>query len=258
MAVKPGDPILKHLTASWYNRTLAPKRNQGGGQQITGLDHLNVYIQNTDTTAHEIYEPLLLGPPVIDYDDDIDSRHKNVVLEKGSLPLSVDVDTVQAWGVLQAPLPVKVGAVAELLLTGITWIRGPLTATSAKQFVDFVPEEYSIEIDFVNSGRAEVLYHYDLAGERIYLVNLVGPTAPVENKFFTLTESMATFTSGRLTARAMADLTDSYGNSAGSDYVYSWDEIVDTKTTGFKGKAILADGIWLFDQAYCEQGIISS
>lgn len=248
MAVKPGDPIHKHLTAKWFNRVdkaTLPQRVVGGRAVIGQFDNLTVTVRNHSSDPRAKYESVFLGGPYFDYEKPFDITHNSVVINTTSSAAA------NAWAILQEPLAGAVGSTARALMKGVTWLQC-LTADLSGDLNAYLlkPSEYGLQ--FAYEGKVEILDIYSTGAYTYFLVNM-GNTPVQRHRFFILSENVVSISSGRFTGRALAYFYDAYVGNMGQDYLYSWDGIIDNEVTGFKGTAVLMDNLWIFDQANCEQ-----
>ena len=116
--VKPGDPILKHITANWFNNLTNKTDRNIGGTALGQIGLQTILVQNHSTTAKNKYDAVALGDPVLDYDVPIGHIHNDIVFETKALTDSEPHN----WVVLQEPLPGRVGASARAVLYGLTWL----------------------------------------------------------------------------------------------------------------------------------------
>ena len=257
MAVKPGDPILQNLTAAWFNRLSVPQRGLGGGGGIDSFDHLLITVRNHSTTRRDIYTSVFLDTPHFDYAKEFDHTHNRIVINTTSSYSTISYDR-NNFAILQEPLDGAIGATATALLKGITWLQVP-TADLELTLNTYLFKPTETTLSYGYEGKAEILHRVVVNTKNYFLVNL-GNIPIQRHRFFVLTENMAAYVGGyvRLTARAMAEFFDVSGTYLFDDYVYSWDGIVDDQEAGFEGVALLMDNHWVFNQATCNQGIISS
>lgn len=257
MAVKPGDPILKNLTAAWFNKLSVPQRGLGGSGAIDVFDHLLITVRNHSTTRKDIYESVLLDTPHFDYAKEFDQTHDRIVINT-TATAPTDSNGRNNFAILQEPLAGAVGATAVALLKGLTWLQCP-TADLESSIDTYLFKPAATTLSYGYEGKVEILHSVTVDTQTYFLVN-IGNTPVQRHRFFVLTENMAAYVHDnlRITARALADFYDVDGNSTSSDYLYSWDNIIDDREIGFEGIALLMDNTWLFNQATCQLGIISS
>lgn len=131
--VKPGDPILKHLTAAWFNNLDAVARKVGVNPGSSDPSRVSITVVNHEAVAKDIYDPVAIVSPTVTYPLGTPPVYSQLVFTTKALSSS----SRHNWAVLQEPLPGKIGATAEALLVGITWVNVPFSPTSSfRQFYE--------------------------------------------------------------------------------------------------------------------------
>jgi hypothetical protein len=258
--VKPGDPILQHLTAAWFNNVNAATRAVGGNRPRTeSISNQLITVVNHSTDSKGMYEPVALGSPKFDYNVPLGQIHNNIVFNTKDL----DNEDPHNWVILQSPLPGRVGAAATALVLGISWMVIDVTYIETNDFLQVKENLISASSDPVVSysyeGKGQVIWKDDsiYASEDLLLVSITAP--PIQRTlFFTLTENMFPFTMGTyITARALANFYDYAGNLLFQEFLHSYLGIIDDKEIGFSGQASLINNTWIFTQAPCDTPISS-
>lgn len=112
------------MTADWFNKTSKNNDSYNIGTKdgdSRSIDFLTAYIKNTTTTSFERYAAIGIGSLAAEYGANHAFNSSNLLFNSTSLN-----DTNQLnWGVLQQPLEGRIGAIAEILLVGRTWIKVP-------------------------------------------------------------------------------------------------------------------------------------
>jgi len=268
MAVKPGDPILKHLTAAWYNevtKSASPQRLTGGGNVLDKFDRLIITVRKNEIgISYKKYDAIQIAAPYIDYEKPFDISHESIVFNT----YDPDVEPgLHDWVVLLEPLPVEANKTAKAVLLGTTWVRQYTANLNSYEGQSLVYRP-SLSLTYGFEGKATIL-HRVIVGDFTYLLITLGNVPLQRERFFELTGNMEAIDypmvsdelpNTRITAKAPANFYNFDGQLAYEDTLYSWDGIIDDKGTGFKGTAVLMNNHWLFDQANCNQAdmIISS
>lgn len=247
--VKPGDPILKHLTANWFNNvTNAANRNLGQFASHQNFSRLEVTVVNHQAVAKDIYDAVAISDASIDYDTTKVGTLSQLAFETQALS-NTDPHN---WAILQAPLQGKIGATAPALLSGITWAN-VVTSDPNQSLTATV-----LGLAIAPVGKAFILFENSGAGPEVLIQ--IGIPQTRSDYFFELTEDMAaeTLLGTYITASATANFYDVYGTFAFTETLYSWLGLIDEATTGYRGSAKLQDDLWIFDQGPCLDEIISS
>lgn len=211
MAVKPGDPILKHLTASWYNRVdraSLPQRNIGGRGSVDGFDHFSITVVNHSTSSKLQYETVVLGDYVFDYEKPFDITHQDIVQYTKS-----SVSDKNGWGVLQEPLAGDIGASAKVLLKGLTWVRCLTSNLEGTSTLKFLRKQSVDHLEYTDSGRAEILHSVVVGDETFFLINLgsIGGTGSSVGRLFKTPTGGIPAASGSTWGSAVCDEYDDAG-----------------------------------------------
>lgn len=201
--VKPGDPILKYLTANWFNRIDALERKLGVSAQGAGQSsNLYITIVNHEAVAKDKWEPIALGTPKFDYPTEPIQTYENIVFNTKALS---DTEP-HNWAVLQEPLPGKIGATARALLSGITWVN-----VEAEPTDDYLKIDTGDILASSASGRGYIHYtsNYSISVDTYYrsLVQLSNPSSNDSHYLFTITIPISDGW-GVVTIRNMADDTE--------------------------------------------------
>lgn len=266
MAVKPGDPILKHLTAAWYNRVdkaTTSQRNLGGGVSIDQFNRLIITVRkNAIGISYKKYDAIQIAAPYINYEKPFDISHESIVFNTYASGITPGIHD---WVVLLEPLPATADATAKAVLLGTTWVRQN-TANLISYPGESLVYRPSWSLTYGHEGKATIL-HRVVVSDYTYLLVTLGNAPQQRELFFELSGNMVAIDypmvsdelpNARLTAKAPASFYNFNGDLQFSDDLYSWDGIIDDKGTGFKGTAVLMNNHWLFDQANCNQPTIIS
>ncbi len=186
MAVK-GDKLLKHITSSFINDTLARNRERRTGNfAIPDTDeNLRIIVRNHTNSSVPKYTAVQLDAAEIDYTGNFDHRHERLVYNTAD----PDNDHVDRWAVLQEPLPGEIGREAEALLCGVTWVK-TAEAVGSDKFLKMS----SSGLVFSSQGKAYAVDSFAAAeGYNTLIVMAIKGSGGggVETIIFTLTSDLA-------------------------------------------------------------------
>lgn len=172
-----GDDLLKTLNASFITelQRLVNKSKTGGNSLPDPDQYYSITVVNHEAVAKAKYTAVALGTPAITYTGVINHRHERLIYNTKAL----DVDDPDNWVVLLEPLPGVVGASAEALVVGITWLKTN----------DSVTEPRFIQVDdtepvFKSSGKAYALFSYSDGTDYTTLIVMGSPSASTGNGLF--------------------------------------------------------------------------
>lgn len=250
--VKPGEPILKHLTANWFNDVTNSTSRILGGLNLAQTGSQTILVQNHSTTAKNKYDAVALGDPVLEYDGNAGHVHNDIVFETGNLSNSQPHN----WVVLLEPLPGRVGASARALIHGLSWVRIPTVEGIILDKYLMIHSDNALRPAPFGKGHI----HYEAIEDTTSLaLTTIGNPPASATMFFTLIGDMATTWAGYettpvLTSRGLANFHDETGSVYFVDYLYGWEGMPDDATIGYTGSAELFNGIWRFEQGPCTDG----
>ena len=176
---RPGDPIRNHVTAAWFNETTRRNKQLGTGIPSVGLaqEFLKIRVYNHEAVAKDIYTPVAIGSAKLDYDKEYDATFAT----KDYNTQALDKDDEHNWVILQEPLPGSIGASADALVMGVTWINMGETDPAPDEYLTIVGTSPSY-LDGAASGRGLILSRHEDAGNAIFwILAMMGmPAAPID------------------------------------------------------------------------------
>ncbi len=193
MAVKPGDPILKHLTAGWFNRVdqaTLPQRRTGESAAVPDFNRLEIKVLNyAGNVSYRKYTAVPLGDPHFNYGKLFDLTHNVIVLDVKNE--SEPITDPNNWAVLQEPLTLHGGPPVLALLKGITWIQCPTSQITGNPSSRFLQVKEPEHLHYSGTGRAEIILKTEVTGDDVprtyFLVNM-GSVGGSSIKYFVLAE----------------------------------------------------------------------
>lgn len=247
-AAKPGDKITDHLTSGWFNeqnktrttsplKQIPPPENPIRARCVadSGVDILR-------------FHPAKIVGPATEWDDETSPTTIACKVDEPS-------NTSLPWGVVQGP--VNADSSSNIVLFGLTWAIFDYTASDTHVDIELSGGSYVLVSS--TSGRAHIILPPESAGKPgLIFISPVGVAEPTEidTPFFILTEDMSPTSGGDptlATAKAMADFKDWDNSTLYSEYLYSWDGIIDDAETGFFGVAERYGDFMRFKQASCNE-----
>lgn len=163
---KKGDILTDFVTAPWYNKVNKAIDLRTG----LGTTHSPVIITvyNHSTTPRKVWEPVSLGTSKIDYTDYPNVNYNNIAFNTKALSSS-DPHNI---AILQQPLEGIVGASADAMLVGATWLRMP----EAQATDTYIWIGSGNVLEYYNAGRVNSIRDFEVdAGVEWLALVVIGP-----------------------------------------------------------------------------------
>lgn len=166
---RKGDKLLEVLNSTFISKleALVNATKTGSGNNYDPDTHLTITVKNHAATAKAKYTPVALGSPVLTYTGAINHRHERIIFNTKALSTS-EPDN---WVVLLEPLPGEIGATAEALMVGRTWVKTP-TAVTDPSFLQVDGTGFV----YASEGKGQALYSYS-DGSTYTTLALIGAKA---------------------------------------------------------------------------------
>jgi hypothetical protein len=150
-----GDKVLDFVTASWYNEvTLASRRKAAGALTPTDVDQ-NQYVTvfNHSTTAKRRWDAVSLGEFKLVYSHSPDPTHESITFNTKNFS-STDPHNI---AILQESLPGVIGASAQALIVGSTWLHMTVDYDSEVPLNRYISYDASGVLLYSSYGRIEYI-----------------------------------------------------------------------------------------------------
>lgn len=168
---KKGDILTDFITAGFYNDVVKKLRlNLGsrGKGQVDQNQFVTVY--NHEAVFKKPWEAVSLGDPRVPYDVAIDDRHSEIGFYTKALA-SADPHNL---AILQEPLPPEIGASAQALVVGSSWLRIPSSAAFVSDQHVYIKVGATNILEAATSGRIEMLRQFNITGGNFLAFVLIG------------------------------------------------------------------------------------